>query len=131
MPLEDRIDLGAQPRSITVNGDGTTSLVFPVPAATIFALESVYVEVDASGAGATTATLTLADQSGQVIARKRQSETIDAGASGSATWALRLADDAGAAIPVGGGIQFDTFPQAGEWLYAETTGPGTTPFGFG
>lgn len=130
MPLEDRIDLGAQPRTVVVNGDGSTTLTFPVPAATIFALESVYVEVDTSGAGPTTATLTIADQSGQVIATKRQGQTIDAGASGSATWALRLADEA-AAAPVGGGIQFDTFPQAGEWLFVETTGPGTTPFGFG
>lgn len=130
MPLEDRIDLGAQPRTVVVNGDGTTSLSFPIPAATIFSLESVYVEVDTSGAGPTVATLTIADQSGQVIAKKRQSEAIAAGASGSASWALRLADEAGA-TPAGGGIQFDTFPQAGEWLFVETTGPGTTPFGFG
>jgi hypothetical protein len=30
-----------------------------------------------------------------------------------------------------GGINFDTYPQAGEWLYVETDGAGTSPSGFG
>jgi hypothetical protein len=34
-------------------------------------------------------------------------------------------------IPGIGGIAFDTYPQAGEWLYVETDGAGTTPSGFG
>ena len=34
-------------------------------------------------------------------------------------------------IPGLGGIQFETYPQAGEWLYVETTGAGTSPSGYG
>lgn len=34
-------------------------------------------------------------------------------------------------IPGSSGIAFDTYPQAGEWLYIETDGAGTTPSGFG
>jgi hypothetical protein len=34
-------------------------------------------------------------------------------------------------IPGTSGIAFDTYPQAGEWLYVETDGAGTTPSGFG
>ena len=30
-----------------------------------------------------------------------------------------------------GGIDFDTYPQAGQWLYIETDGPDTSPSGFG
>lgn len=42
---------------------------------------------------------------------------------------------AGGADPIpgmgGGGIQFDTYPQDGQWLYVETTGSDTSPSGFG
>jgi len=31
----------------------------------------------------------------------------------------------------GGGLQFDTYPQAGQWLYIETDGTDTSPSGFG
>ncbi len=31
----------------------------------------------------------------------------------------------------GGGIDFDTYPQAGQWLYVETDGPDTSPSGLG
>ena len=34
-------------------------------------------------------------------------------------------------IPDLGGIQFDTYPQAGQWLYIETDGSDTSPSGFG
>jgi hypothetical protein len=34
-------------------------------------------------------------------------------------------------IPDLGGIQFDTYPQAGQWLYVETDGTDTSPSGFG
>jgi len=31
----------------------------------------------------------------------------------------------------GGGIQFDSYPQDGQWLYLETDGPDTSPSGYG
>lgn len=84
-----------EPRTIVVAFEtpGPTQS-FPLPQGVVFDVEAVFIQVDTSGAGGpVTAELTIAEQSGQVIAKKRQAETIDAGGSGSATWALRLADD--------------------------------------
>jgi hypothetical protein len=65
-------------------------------------VETVYASVDATAAGgAVTAEITIADQSGVVIARKVQGSTIAAGGTGSATWALRLDDETTAATPSG------------------------------
>lgn len=89
-----------EPRTIVVAFEtpGPTQS-FPLPQGVVFDVEAVFVQVDSTGAGGpVTAELTIAEQSGQVIAKKRQAETIDAGISGSATWALRLADD-GASTP--------------------------------
>lgn len=86
-----------------VRGTGTNTATFPLPGNVPLSVTSVYATVDNALGGATTATLTIRDSSGEVIARKRQSATIDAGASGSATWALRLDDDDGGGGNVGGG----------------------------
>lgn len=87
-----------EPRTIVVAFEtpGPTQS-FPLPQGVVFDVEAVFIQVDATGAGGpVTAELTIAEQSGQVIAKKRQAETIDAGISGTATWALRLDDDGGA-----------------------------------
>lgn len=77
-------------------GTGGPTLSFEWPAGVELSLESVYVDVDASGAGGpVTGLLTISDTSGVVIAKKRQSETMDAANPVSATWALRNADDGG------------------------------------
>lgn len=86
-------DLGVDAGSNIVRGNGTSSLTFDIPNTPSVVVQSVVATVNNTAGGATTATLTVRDQSGQVIARKRQSETIDAGASGTATFALRLDDD--------------------------------------
>jgi hypothetical protein len=76
-------------------GDGSGTLSYTL-ASDSFDVESVYVSVDATTAtGPVTAELTVRDQSGVVIARKKQAATIPAGQAGSATWSLRL-DDEGA-----------------------------------
>ncbi len=86
-----------EPRTIDVGLTGpapteTTAL----PQGVTFDLEAVYVEIDTSGAaGPVTCELVIAEQSGDVIATKRQSATIPNGGTGTATWALRLADDGG------------------------------------
>jgi hypothetical protein len=49
--------------------------------------------------------------------------TITAGSSATVTFAPFLRS---AATASGGGIQFDTQPQAGQFLYVEADGPGTT-----
>src|SRR5437773_899612 len=85
-------------------GNGTGTLSYTIPGSGLD-VESVYADVDTSGAGgAVTAELTITDQSGVVIARKVQNTTIDAGIAGSATWALQLDDDC---LPGASG----TFPQ--------------------
>lgn len=112
--------VAGEPRTIVVPGDGSQALAFALPPGVTIDVESVIAEVDATGAGGpVTATLVVAEQSGVVIARKRQSETIAAGAPGSATWALRLADDGG-----GGGTTLGTFE-----LLAEANIGGGQPIG--
>lgn len=98
-------DPQAPRRTITVPGNGTGTLSFALPPGLTFDVQSLFALVDASGAGATAATLTIADSSGEVIARKRQGETIDAGTNpGSATWALRLADSGGGTLKTTQGV---------------------------
>lgn len=85
-----------QPRSITVPVEpGATSVSFTIPPGVNLDVESVYATIDNSGGGDVKPVLSVADQSGVVIAAKRQGETIPAGDTGSATWALRLADEQG------------------------------------
>jgi hypothetical protein len=56
-------------------------------------VQSVLVQVDATAAPAVRPTLSIAEQSGVVIATKRQGEAIPAADTGTATWALRLVDE--------------------------------------
>lgn len=96
--------MAGQPRTIDAEIPGPQATQeFTLDPGVVFDLEAVYVEIDASGAGGpVTAELTLLEQSGVVIAKKRQSETVDAGAAGTATWALRLDDDDGGVTPPAG-----------------------------
>jgi len=50
---------------------------------------------------------------------------------GGADTTLIHYEDVGTSGPGTGGIQFDSYPQDGQWLYLETDGPDTTPSGFG
>jgi hypothetical protein len=84
-------------------------------------VQSVYAEVDTSGSGDVEATLTIREQAGVVIAKKRQGETIDGSGAGSATWALRLDDNQTAS----GAIRYKVL-NSGEWLDIETTGHGAS-----
>lgn len=82
-----------EPRTIQVGISGTNSVEsYTLAPGLAQYVEAVYAEVDASGGGDVQPILTLSDQSGVVIAKKRQSETIPSGDTGSATWALRLTD---------------------------------------
>ena len=78
-----------------VQGTGTASVTFTMPNNVALSVESVVATVDNTAGGATTGELVIKDQSGQVIATKRQGTTIPAGYTGTATWALRLDDDTG------------------------------------
>lgn len=92
------------PRTIDAGIPGPqASQSYTFPPGVTLDLEAVYVELDTSGAGGpVTAELVISEQSGVVIARKRQGQTVDAGGAGSATWALRLDDDGeGSGPPTG------------------------------
>lgn len=104
-----------QPRTIEAPIPGPAqSQSFGLDPGVVFDLEAVYVEIDTSGAGGpVTAELTLLEQSGVVIAKKRQAETVDAGGSGSATWALRLDDEAAAAAGLPPWVPFNQKVTAG------------------
>lgn len=87
-------------RTIVVSGTGGPSLSFEWPAGVELTPEAIFADIDATGAGAdVTATLTIQEQSGVVIAKKAQGSKITAGAPGSATWGLRLPDDTAAVTP--------------------------------
>ena len=101
---------GTGPRTIVLPGNGTQAASYTLPPGIFQYVQSVLVQVDATAAPAVRPTLSIAEQSGVVIATKRQGETIPGGDTGSATWALRLSDDGG------GGIRFDVDNEGG-WLY--------------
>jgi hypothetical protein len=105
------------PVTSKVPGNGSNTLSWTVPGDGMD-VETVYASVDATGAGgAVTAEVTVADQSGVVIARKTQGSTIAAGGTGSATWALRLDDEGGASTPATPVVeQYDVYTTGGNLL---------------
>ena len=90
-------DRSADAGSNVVNGDGSNSLTFTMPANVVLDVQSVVATVDNTAGGDSRATIVIRDASGQVIAAKRQGDPIPAGDTGTATWALRLTDEAAAA----------------------------------
>lgn len=116
------IEGGEVGSSNLVQGKGTNSATFPMPASVPLLVESVVATVNNAAGGDTIATLTIKDQSGEVIAEKRQGAVIPAGDTGTATFALR--DDDNDAVGTGAGfIKYD-FLNSGDWLTVATTGQG-------
>lgn len=74
-----------------------------------------------SAAGSFVPVLRIVSDAGLTVGEYRVSGSLAAGASADVTWFPGHVED---------GIQFDTYPQAGHTLYAETDGPGT-PGGIG
>lgn len=83
MPVEDA-------GSNLVTGDGSNSLTFKLPGYPRYAVQSVAATVDNGAGGATTATLSMKDTNGEVIAKTPQDDVIPAGDTGTATFALGL-----------------------------------------
>lgn len=103
----------------TVPGNNTNTLSYTIPAAGL-AVESVYVAIDGSGAaGLFTAELTIADQSGQVIAKRVQTDTLNNTGAVSATWAVRLDSGGGS----GSGTVADITSVDGSITVTNPTGP--------
>jgi len=84
---------GSEPRTIVLAGDGTSVASYRLAPGVLQYVQSVLAEVDASGAGPVRPTLRVSEQSGVVIATKRQGQPIPSGDTGTATWALRLTDE--------------------------------------
>jgi hypothetical protein len=99
-----------------VAGRGTNTLTFTMPGTVALNVQSVVATIDNTAGAATAGEVVIRDQSGVVIATKRQGDTIPAADTGTATWALRLVDE-------GGGIDFDKL-NVGGWLDVHTTGQG-------
>jgi hypothetical protein len=93
---------------------------YQVPGAQEILIRSVRAEIDGTNAaGEFTATLQLLAPDGDVVWQAPLDSTTAAGASVTPTWFPR--------VGAGVGIRFDTYPQAGDWLYVQTTGDANIP----
>lgn len=115
----------SNPRTINQPGNGTDTQQFELAPGLLQYVQSVYVEIDNSAGSDARPTLTLSEQSGVVIAKKRQSESIPAGGTGSGTWALRLDDKSGATLT--GVIRYKV-ANTGDWLTIAVTGVKASTF---
>lgn len=97
--MANLVDKSGDAYSNVVHGDGTNALAFTMPGNVALDVESVVATIDNTSGDSTKALLTVADSSGQVIARKRLGESLDGGTTGDMTWALRLADETAIALP--------------------------------
>ncbi len=91
----------SEPRTINLPGSGTDTQSYELAPGLLQYVQAVYVEIDNTAGADARPTLTLAEQSGVVIAKKRQGEPVAAGDTGSATWALRLTDEGGGTNTLG------------------------------
>lgn len=73
-------------------------------------------------------TLSIYSQTGALLARVFPAATVKAGDTATVTY-LPPFGSAASSPATGGGIQFDTYPQAGGWLDIETTGADSDGFG--
>lgn len=110
------VELGDNAGSNLVTGTGTNSVTFTLPASPRYVVQSVVATINNAAGTDATATLTMKDTNGEVIAANAQDDPIPAGGTGTATFALRLAGN-------GGGIRFRKI-NTGEWLEIVTTGEG-------
>ena len=119
--MAELIDFGGDASSNLVAGLGTNQAVFTMPSNVGIKVQSVVATINNGTASDVTATVVVRDQSGQVIATRRQADVIPSGDVGTATWALRLGDNGGG----GGDIRFNRV-NTGSWLTITTTraGPG-------
>lgn len=121
-------------RDVQVKGGiGPAPQAYEVPNSTEIIPRVVFATFDGSGAaGAFLPTVQIISDGGEVVASVSTDTAVAAGDSASVTFApfLRAAQQS---TPSTGGINFDTFPQAGDWLYVETDdafGGGGSPFGY-
>src|ERR1041385_7987643 len=86
------VDAGPGAGSNLVSGEAGNSLTFTLPSSPRYAVQSVVATVDNTAGATTTATLTMADSNGAVIADRPQAASVAAADTGRVTWALGLTD---------------------------------------
>lgn len=100
--------MASVPRTIRVGIEAPAQTVtYSLPPGLAQFVQSVYAEVDTSGSGDTTPSLSISEQAGVPIAVIPQDTTLDGGSSGRATWALRLAGSGGGSTPATSDLLYD------------------------
>lgn len=99
-------------------GTVTAPADWTLPPSLNLALKNVYASFDGSGAsGNFVPCLEIVSDSGHTVGTYPCQRTVAAGASADVTWFP--------SIGASDGIRFDTYPQAGQWLYVEADGETT------
>ena len=112
-------DVALSAKAITTAPEGYT-----IPGSQEIILKSVTANYDGTGAGGSfIPTLQIVAPSGAIVASCPIGQTLPAGATADVSWFPRGGVSGG---PGGSGIQFDTQPQAGQFLYVQTDGPAAT-----
>jgi hypothetical protein len=112
--------------TLQILGLGTSAVPLDYTASGDQALDLVAVNADYDGGAASVdwqPVVEIISTAGHVMARG-VGPTITAGDSASVTFAPFLRSATSSTPPPGGGIQFDTHPQVGDWLEVTTTGAG-------
>jgi hypothetical protein len=109
-------------------GVGPAPQAYEVPNATEIIPRAVSATFDGTAAGtAFLPAIEIVSDGGVVVARVATDTAVAAGGSAFVTFAPFLR--AAGASAAGGGIQFDTFPQDGDWLYVRVTDGTGAPSG--
>lgn len=107
--------------SLSVLGDQDAPVTYTVPGAQEIIVKACQATFDGTDAvGSFLPIVQFVSPAGRVIATA-QGPAIAAGSIGDVSFFPHVA---AAASSSGSGIQYDTYPQSGDWLYSETTGEG-------
>lgn len=114
------------------NPPGPAPYTYEVPASLEVQPYTSTATFDGTGAGGNfVPVLSLYSQTGALLASVFPVGVVMApGDIAEVTW-LPPFGSAPSAAPASGGIQYDTYPQTGDWLYSDTTDPTGSPNGFG
>lgn len=117
-------ELPVSPYLFSQPGSQAAPFTFTVPATLEVQVDSATATFDGTGAGGSfLPVMSFYSPSGVLIARMPlQSAALAAGTTEEVSW-FPFAPVVSGMSPSGGGIQFDTKPQAGAFLFVETDGP--------
>ena len=103
-------------------GSSPAPLPYTVPGAQEIILKTLYAEFDGTGAASPwLPCIRIRAPGGGVVGEFIAQSPVAAGSSADVSWSPFL-------VGAGSGIQFDTYPQSGDWLEVATTGVHTSGF---